>query len=270
MNTAVLDAFLLKDATEHPARAKRAKNVLSQVMLHAIRHDLILSNPVRDVGRLPKSVLGDPRPATSEEVERLRWAASEFEAGNLRPGRRPTMPIGAIVDVMLCGLRLGEAIALRWDEVDLDARIPQITVSGTVIQLPKSFDGGPTARRQDKTKTPRSRRTIDVPDWIADRLRSLPRRGELIFCTASGSAYSPKNVARAWRAVCVAADVSGLVMHGLRKTAATVTSAWAGPQAAADLLGHVSDRLTKDRYIGRRESVTEARDALAVLFNAGR
>ncbi|TFB81354.1 MULTISPECIES: hypothetical protein [Cryobacterium] len=62
----------------------------------------------------------------------------------------------------------------------------QITVSGTVIQLPKSFDGGPNARHQGKTKTPRSRRTVDVPDWIADRLLTLPRSGELIFSTSSG------------------------------------------------------------------------------------
>lgn len=138
-----LDAFLLADALQHPARAKRAKVVLSQVLRHAQKRGLITQNPARLVDSLPKAMSTDPRPATVDEVHRLRETAASYVAGNLSAGRPPTIPLDAIIDVGLCGLRPGEVLALLWSEISL-------------------------VRRQPVPKSPSSVRTIDIPDQVAE------------------------------------------------------------------------------------------------------
>jgi integrase len=265
-----LDAFLLADALQYPARAKRAKVVLSQVLRHAQKRGLISHNPVRLVDSLPKGETADPRPATVEEVHRLRKTAAAYAAGNLSAGRPPTVPIDAIIDVGLCGLRPGEVLALLRSEMNLDSGVPTVKISGTVTQVPKDFaQGGPTVLRQPAPKTPGSERTIDIPDEVAEKLRALPIHGDLVFATSAGTAYSPKNVARTWRKVTKLANIHGLRLHGLRKTAATEVDIKYGSRASSELLGHTTGSLVERIYVARPTSIQWARLALGHLFQSG-
>lgn len=65
------------------------------------------------------------------------------------------------------------------------------------------------------------------------------------------------------------ADVHGLRLHGLRKTAATEVDRQFGSRAVSELLGHTANSLAEGTYIARPASISWARLALGHLFQSG-
>ena len=50
--TSRLDRFIKRVSAEHPAKARRIKTILSQMLGLAVRHDALDTNPVREVARI--------------------------------------------------------------------------------------------------------------------------------------------------------------------------------------------------------------------------
>ncbi len=68
------------------------------------------------------------------------------------PRPRPAPDMADIIDVLLAtGCRLGEVLALRWTELDLEATPPTLTVNGTI----KTETGKGTYRNPSRSRTPR-------------------------------------------------------------------------------------------------------------------
>jgi integrase len=79
----------------------------------ATRHDALEHNPVRDAGRIrpgkPKQV---PRALSVVEIRQMRaWLSNDGR------GRERDLP--DLVDMLATSLRVGEALAVTWDAVDL-------------------------------------------------------------------------------------------------------------------------------------------------------
>ena len=159
----------------------------------ALEKALKRGHVARNVQRLadPPSVPEyKPRPLTPEEAHRLLAAAADdrFEA---------------LYYLLFCtGLRLGEALALRWSGVDFKAGA--ITVAGSLQRRPGS---GLVIL---ETKTKRSRRTVSVAPAALEALRRRRARQReeklavrpvwhdtgLVFTTETGTAISPENIRR--------------------------------------------------------------------------
>lgn len=91
------------------------------------------------------------------------------------------------------GLRIGECLALRVQDLDLDAQIQTLTVTGTVVRA----NGRLT--RQAKPKSDSSRRTITLPTFVVAAIRtaidlSLDGADDLVFPSTKGSPRSPGRV----------------------------------------------------------------------------
>ena len=153
------------------------------------------------------------------------------------------------------GLRRSEVLALRWPEVDLDrctlnvvAGLHRLTGQGLVL-LP--------------TKTARSRRQVSITEEVVDVLhqvrgQQMVRRMALgspwqdngfVFTKPDGSPLDPEKVTKAFAKVAKEAGFSGIRLHDLRHShASLMLKAGASPKAISERLGHASISITMDVY----------------------
>jgi integrase len=159
------------------------------------------------------------------------------------------------------GLRRGELLGLSWEDVDLEADTPRLTITRN---LTRHRGAGLVV---DTTKTVGSRRTVHVPGPVVDSLRrhrvrqaeerlhvgpSWPARPlgvDLIFRTPFGTAVDPNNFRQVVYRVTEAALGERWSPHELRHSAASLLIAQGVPlKIISETLGHSSIRITADVY----------------------
>lgn len=156
---------------------------------------------------------------------------------------------------MAAGLRRGEALALRWSDVDLEAGT--LRVSRTLSRV---VGGGLTFT---EPKTERSRRTVPLPAALVAELRahrvrqaaerlaagSLWRDHGLVFPSLFGTPLEPRNALRSLQAVAARAGLGHVKLHTLRHTAASLLLAQGvHPRVTMELLGHSGIDVTMNTY----------------------
>ncbi|MCT1986596.1 tyrosine-type recombinase/integrase [Dermacoccus abyssi] len=152
--------------------------------------------------------------------------------------------------------RIGEVLAIRLQDLDLDGPVPTARIAGTII----TRKGEPT-HRQDHPKTDRSVRRVALPGFALHAIRSrLLRTGEtepgsLLFSTRVGTPHTTNNIRRLLRDVMDEAGIENVTPHRFRRTVATVINDAQGALLASELLGHTDPRITMQHYIQRNETV---------------
>lgn len=272
--TSRLDRFIKRVSAEHPAKARRIKTILSQMLGLAVRHDALDTNPVREVARI-KGTKKNVRALTLDELATLRRRVELWETGNddtdkQHTGRPRTKGLLDFVDLLLgTGGRIGEVLALRWSDIDMTATPPTATISGTVVRLPgKAADGGGLIR-QPHPKSDAGYRTVKLPAFARDTLMRLslnatPTADDLVFPSAAGTLRDPHNVRRQWR------DARGeqfawVIPHSFRKTVATLIDREGTTEDAASQLGHSGTAVTRKHYIEKAASAPDLTDLLNQL-----
>ncbi len=248
------DLFLKRLAKDSYSKAKHARVVLRLALALAVRHEVLLRNPVDHVARLHRDVRM-PDAFTSEEITAIRGTIAYWEAGRDVSGPKPDGQLGAIIELMLgTSARIGEVLAIRRRDIDLS--VPSVRITGTIVS-PK---GEPTTR-QDHPKTARSRRTIRLPGFAATavqrrmKLLNTIDPDALLFCSREGTPLTTNNVRRQLRHVMNLAGIEGVTPHKFRRTVATAINESAGVELASQLLGHTDPAITIKHYIRRNETV---------------
>ncbi|MFQ5945839.1 MAG: tyrosine-type recombinase/integrase, partial [Anaerolineae bacterium] len=218
-----------------------------RVMLNAAMDDgVILANPADKLGRQLR--LSWPVVARQEELKAFtREQLARFLVVAAETHRRF---YALLVLLARTGLRLGEALALRWEDVDFSAR--EIRVVRTLstrgqIDIPKSGHG----------------RTVDMSQHLARTLHRLQlerktetlRRGwpempPWVFCSEAGGPLIAWKVEKAFKQVLKAAGLPlHFTPHGLRHTyASLLLQQGESPVYVQRQLGHASIKLTVDLY----------------------
>lgn len=149
------------------------------------------------------------------------------------------------------GMRRGELLALKWEDVDLDRSV--LSVKATLSQV----KGG---LRFGDPKTARSRRQIELGGLAVASLRERreaaeaeghAKAGDVVFCTGNGTPITPANFWRdSWDPLRERAGMpEGFRFHDLRHTAATFMLAQGiHPKVASERLGHGNVSITLDTY----------------------
>ncbi|WOF21911.1 tyrosine-type recombinase/integrase [Microbacterium betulae] len=253
------DYFLKRLAKRSYSRAKHARVVLRLALALAVRHEILPRNPMDHVSRLHRKRT-IPEAFTIGEVQDIRAAIKAWESRRILAGPRPDRQLGQIVEVMLgTSARIGEVLAIRLQDLDMDGPIPTARIAGTII----SRKGEPT-HRQDHPKTDRSVRRVALPSFALQAIRSrLLRSGDtepatLLFSTRVGTPHTTNNVRRLLRDVMDAAGIENVTPHRFRRTVATVVNDAQGVLLASELLGHTDPRITMQHYIQRNETVNPA------------
>lgn len=262
-----VDRFLRNLAASTPGLAKTARSVLNGMFKLAVRHDAIRSNPVRDV-RLPSKPRRPVEALTVDEVGALREGLRKWQEGTGYRGPRRGSELLDVVDVMLgTGLRISEALALRWEDVDLSEQ-PTLTVTGTLVYLKKKG-----LRRQSHTKTSSGFRILTLPPFVVDvllrrRVEAIPTATNAVFPSGKGTWKWPNNYRRSLReALKTLEDGGGISPHVFRKSVATLIDAEATLEAAAAVLGHSGTAVTSTHYV---KKATAAPDMSEILDQFGK
>lgn len=217
--------------------------------------------------------LADLPAASSKRSKAMTLAqVGQLLGSGLTPWWRAYVSVG-----VMCGLRPGELLGLRWQDVDFSERLMRVR-HAQVEQ-----DGGPVL---GQLKTDRSRRTLAMPAAVAASLRALRteqaterlRLGaayadqDLVFCRADGRPCLRQAVYAGLRRRCKAAGIGeDWHPHELRHTHVSVLSdAGLDMEVIADSVGHVNSSVTRTVYRHQiSDTVARASAAMDQIFGAG-
>ena len=153
-----------------------------------------------------------------------------------------------------CGLRISEALGLRWQDFDAGQRV--LHVAGQLSQ-----EGG-----HESTKTRSGNRLVSVPSWVVAALESLPqgKPGEFVFSGRTrGAVY--QGVSKRLKA----AGIVGVRLHDMRHAyASLLLDAGVPITGVSAALGHASAAITMGVYAHKLKGV-DTRTSAALEGLAG-
>ena len=237
---------------------QQARALLSIALADAENLEIIESNPVRKV----KNPQGQSKGFTPLSLEEIKRLLKTFDG---------TYLAARLHLALLCGLRQGEALGLRWSDVDLD--------NGTIhiAQQIQYVDRKPTFT---ELKTNRSKRTIVLTSGTAQALRfheeiitrwKATSAGDwsdwdLVFPSETGMPRSPKTDYDQWQGALRLCGIAPRRLHDARHSAATLMYAsGVGIETISRSLGHSTSAITSRLYVHCAE---EPLREVATLINA--
>ncbi len=199
---------------------------------------------------------------TDSEKEKLKYAISNAWSKSRRYRTAP-----AILLNFKLGLRIGELIALTWDDIDFDNRIIKIN-KGNVVIKERDENLNYTGKMIKKDTTPKTkagRRRIEICDAAIDVLRELQRRNQqmgisskYVVCTNKGTQETKRNFARTLEVVCRAAGIDYKSSHKIRKTwTSNLIDQDVPLSKVTKLIGHTNSRTTISAYYKPTDDVSE-------------
>jgi len=255
-----------------PRTQQAVYGVLRAVLNEAIRDGLLERNPLSGTGvRAPKGERGRPSALSDGTIIAL---LQQMNGTWLYP---------LIVLMYLTGVRPGEAVGVRWGDLDLEAGTWDI--SRTIARVPKD-DGDGTTLGFSEPKTPSSkapialaasavevlleqRTRLEQQKCSAERERRSWADLDLVFATRSGTPLALGNVLRKLKLQASRAGVTeDVTLHRLRHTAATaLLEEGVSIAVTSKLLRHTRLATTTDIYSHMTERIaTGAADALDARF----
>jgi integrase len=228
-------------ATSGPTRAKGLHSLLSATFRQAVRYGWLDTAPTARV-RVPRIPRRQDTTPELDDVNRLLDYTRRHEP-NLYLWLRLAVVTGA---------RRGEILAVRWQDVNLDAG--RVTISGSIDKMA----GG--ERRTTKTD---ETRTIHLDAGTVDLLRAArakatefgmamgrrPPEGVYVFATRTGRPWHPDVASRRFSRIRARAGLEHVRLHDLRHAhASQLLAAGIDVAAVSARLGHARTSMTLDVY----------------------
>lgn len=170
------------------------------------------------------------------------------------------------------GMRRGELLALRWQEVDLTGDVGLIRVERTLNKV-KVGDG----IREVKIKPPKSKksnRTIPIDEETTQMLRDLRDRNphDLVFCHDDGSHLDPTTVTDKFREIAEKTGIPSATFHSQRHTYVTTgIEQGIDPFTMQELAGHENISTTQIYvHIADDRKLEAAKKIGSALLNSGK
>jgi integrase len=215
--------------------------VLREALQQGIRWQLIVRNAA-DATEPPRPVRQERRTLDADQAAQLIDAVR---------GKRLFIPVLLAITT---GMRRGEILALRWDDLDFSAMSLAVRQSVSQTKAGLLFK---------QPKTPKGRRVIALPSLAIDALRRHKteqaqerlllgpayQEGNLVCANQDGSTWAPDTFTVAFKTFVRSSGLPRVRFHDLRHTHATqLLRQGIHPKVVSERLGHSSVGFTLDVY----------------------
>ena len=222
-------------------------SVIERIFKYAVLIDIVPTNPFDKVIR-PKS-----KPVSKRDNYLSKEELNDF----LELARNASLTyFWPLVHLLsYTGLREGEALALKWSDIDLENK--RISIAKTVARI-----HGKQIIQSPKTKT--SIRTVLIDNmtlsilkkWKKDQIKIYFKNGKhfegddnFVFTNESADWVQTQNFTRYFKRFIQDHDLKAITPHRLRHTHASLLfAAKVDPKSISDRLGHSSVKITLDLY----------------------
>lgn len=246
-----------------PATVVLMHRLLKKALKQAVRWELTARNPADAV---------DPPVVERKAMNTYDLDQTIVLLDNLEKSRL----LIPVMIAVLCGLRRGEIVALRWRHIDLANGT--LTVSESIEQTKEGV----------RTKPPKSGkgRVVTLPAMLAARLRQfrVEQAEELLaigvrqtaatylYTREDGEPVQPRTLTQAWSKLAASSDLPKIRLHDLRHAHAThLLGSKVHPKVASERLGHSRVSITLDLYSHvlpgmQEEAVARVDEALSLAL----
>ncbi len=246
-----------------PLTCRKVHATLHKALADAVRKERLLRNPAE--------AADPPKTKSAKTHEMKTWNAKELRA--FLESTKETRLYSLWLTLATTGMRRGEALGLRWEDIDLDAA--RISIRQNRVSVGYRVHVG-------KPKTGRGRNISVDPGTLAV-LKSL-RRQQLeekmqwqqagyedsgyVFRREDGTPYHPDSISQAFEKAVRDSEQPRIRLHDLRHTHATLAlQAGIHPKVVSERLGHASISITLDIYSHAIPAMEEEAAAkVAALF----
>jgi len=265
----------LKDRGLSTNTTRRARSILHNMLETAVEEDLLSKNPVVRTSFIKKSIGETSRVQKSYSTEEVNGALSILQGTAYEGPFR----------LMVClGLRIGEVIALRWDEIDFESGKLWIIRTEAHVATLLGDSTWAVERVEGSTKSNRNRvlhLTQDQLEFLALHRKFQSRlkfkngegwnREGYVFVTNNGTPFGANNIRSGLKRTLTKNGMRWIRLHDLRHTAGFLAvEAGVGIEDVQDMLGHASIQITKDVYVGHVQAGSDrAVQALEDYIRAG-
>lgn len=164
------------------------------------------------------------------------------------------------------GLRLGELLALNWNNIDLNKKTVKIDSSVKEVYV---YDNETTKHIETVFQVPKtlqSFRTIPLPDSIVEKLNKVKNKQGLLF-SEEGKPLKGKNVSAFWTRLLKNCNLEHKKFHSIRHTyASMLLKNGVDIQTVAELMGHSDITITQIYLHSSKEQKYNAVDKINYLF----
>ncbi|MGE7662954.1 tyrosine-type recombinase/integrase [Peribacillus sp. NPDC097197] len=222
------------------AYVKKIHNLLSKALQKALKWGLIQSNPSKDAA-----------PPSIHKKHKQVWTLDEAK-GFLKVCEAENC-LALFLVALFTGMRRGEILALRWNNVDLEKGVIHVAEA-----LARTKAHG---LKPKEVKTAHSERAIFLSPSLTEALTIHKQHQtdnplDLVFPSKKGTYVEPRNLLRMYKSLTEKADVPYISFHNLRHTHATMLMrSGENPKVVCERLGHARVSITLDIYSHTNEEM---------------
>ena len=240
-----IQAFFNSQQQLSMALQKTLKVILHDMFNRAVDNDFCQKNPVSNIKlqsthqKVEKRVLNE-----TQQLKAIQWSIQNKRFD--------------ILTVLKTGIRRGELLGLRWEDVDLEHQI--ITISQSISP--------PVAKGKDidyKLKSESSHRSIPIDEELTNCLKQIQQKSGLVFGCDNANVYG-KHIKKVLEQMANDCNIPYLTLHELRHTMGTVLrEKGVDLYSISKVLGHSGVDVTASIYV--HNDIEVLRKALKMTVN---